>query len=190
MQCWIVDLKALNLKILRCFSLINLVLKDGFHFSKYKCTRLSFKKLMFQLVGQPVWPYVIHGHYADASDSVALLSGALNVPMVLTGHSLGRNKLEKVLRVHDKRGVNCHGRYMPRMAVISPGMGFRNVVTQEDGPEIDGDLSQLTGGATKSFACNLVRSGAITSCSSWYGMYRCSCHLVLLNYSLSFTRQP
>jgi hypothetical protein len=33
-------LKALNLKILRCFSLINLVLKDGFHFSKYKCTRL------------------------------------------------------------------------------------------------------------------------------------------------------
>ncbi|KAK2448653.1 2-oxoglutarate (2OG) and Fe(II)-dependent oxygenase superfamily protein [Trifolium repens] len=58
---------------------------------------------------------------------------------------------------------------MPRMAVISPGMGFSNVVTQEDGPEIDGDLSQLTGGATKSFACNLVRSGAITSCSSWYG---------------------
>ncbi|WJX78243.1 hypothetical protein P8452_61489 [Trifolium repens] len=76
------------------------------------------------------------------------------------------------------------------LQVISPGMGFSNVVTQEDGPEIDGDLSQLTGGAIKSFACNLVRSGAITSCSSWYGMYRCSRHLVLLNYSLSFTRQP
>lgn len=126
--------------------------------------------------GQPVWPYVIHGHYADAGDSAALLSGALNVPMVLTGHSLGRNKLEqlikqgrqskedinstykimrrieaeelsldaaelvitstrqeieeqwglydgfdvkleKVLRARARRNVNCHGRYMPRMAV-------------------------------------------------------------------------
>lgn len=27
--------------------------------------------------GKPVWPYVIHGHYADAGDAAALLSGAL-----------------------------------------------------------------------------------------------------------------
>lgn len=126
--------------------------------------------------GQPVWPYVIHGHYADAGDVAALLSGALNVPMVLTGHSLGRNKLEqllkqgrmskedinatyrimrrieaeelsldaaelvitstrqeideqwglydgfdvkleRVLRARARRGVSCHGRYMPRMVV-------------------------------------------------------------------------
>lgn len=128
--------------------------------------------------GQPIWPYVIHGHYADAGDVAALLSGALNVPMVLTGHSLGRNKLEqllkqgrqskedinatykimrrieaeelsldvselvttntkqeieeqwglydgfdvkleRVLRARSRRGVNCHGRYMPRMVVCS-----------------------------------------------------------------------
>jgi hypothetical protein len=31
--------------------------------------------------------------------------------------------------------------------VIPPGMDFSNVVIQEDGPEVDGDLSQLTGGA-------------------------------------------
>ncbi|XP_006659287.1 probable sucrose-phosphate synthase 4 [Oryza brachyantha] len=48
--------------------------------------------------GQPVWPVVIHGHYADAGDSAALLSGALNVPMVFTGHSLGRDKLEQLLK--------------------------------------------------------------------------------------------
>jgi sucrose-phosphate synthase len=139
---------------------------------------LNMSKVLGEQVGggQPVWPYVIHGHYADAGDSAALLSGALNVPMVLTGHSLGRNKLEqllkqgrqswedinstykimrrieaeelsldaaelvitstrqevdeqwglydgfdvkleKVLRARDRRGVNCHGRYMPRMAV-------------------------------------------------------------------------
>ena len=126
--------------------------------------------------GQPVWPIVIHGHYADAGDSAALLSGALNVPMLFTGHSLGRDKLEQLLkqgrqsreeinmtykimrrieaeelsldaseivitstrqeieeqwRLYDgfdpilerklrariKRGVSCHGRFMPRMIV-------------------------------------------------------------------------
>ncbi|XP_047941719.1 probable sucrose-phosphate synthase 1 isoform X1 [Salvia hispanica] len=48
--------------------------------------------------GHPVWPVAIHGHYADAGDSAALLSGALNVPMLFTGHSLGRDKLEQLLR--------------------------------------------------------------------------------------------
>lgn len=126
--------------------------------------------------GQPVWPVAVHGHYADAGDSAALLSGALNVPMVFTGHSLGRDKLEQLLkqgrqsteeinatykilrrieaeelsldaseivitstrqeieeqwRLYDgfdpvlerklrariKRGVNCYGRFMPRMVV-------------------------------------------------------------------------
>ncbi|KAH7846230.1 hypothetical protein Vadar_011517 [Vaccinium darrowii] len=57
---------------------------------------INMSKVLCEQIGggQPVWPYVIHGHYADAGDSAALLSGALNVPMVLTGHSLGRNKLE------------------------------------------------------------------------------------------------
>ncbi|XP_021803411.1 probable sucrose-phosphate synthase 3, partial [Prunus avium] len=55
-------------------------------------------------------------------------------------------KLEKVLRARARRGVNCHGRYMPRMVVIPPGMDFSNVVVQEDAPEVDGELTQLTGG--------------------------------------------
>ncbi|EOY05211.1 Sucrose phosphate synthase 3F isoform 5 [Theobroma cacao] len=169
---------------------------------------LNMSKVLGEQIGggHPVWPYVIHGHYADAGDSAALLSGALNVPMVLTGHSLGRNKLEqllkqgrqskedinstykimrrieaeelsldaaelvitstkqeieeqwglydgfdvkleKVLRARARRGVNCHGRYMPRMVVIPPGMDFSNVVVQEDGPEVDGELATLIGGS-------------------------------------------
>lgn len=48
--------------------------------------------------GHPIWPVAIHGHYADAGDSAALLSGALNVPMLFTGHSLGRDKLEQLLK--------------------------------------------------------------------------------------------
>ncbi|KAK6914323.1 Glycosyl transferase, family 1 [Dillenia turbinata] len=165
---------------------------------------LNMSKVLGEQIGngQPVWPYVIHGHYADAGDSAALLSGALNVPMVLTGHSLGRNKLEqlikqgrqsmedinstykimrrieaeelsldaaelvitstrqevdeqwglydgfdvkleKVLRARARRGVNCHGRFMPRMAVIPPGMDFSSVIVQED--EAEGELASLPG---------------------------------------------
>ncbi|KAJ8449655.1 hypothetical protein Cgig2_001311 [Carnegiea gigantea] len=161
--------------------------------------------------GQPIWPYVIHGHYADAGDAASLLSGALNVPMVLTGHSLGRNKLEqllkqgrqskedinstykimrrieaeelsidaaelvitstkqeieqqwglydgydvkldKVLRARTRRGVNCHGRFMPRMVVIPPGMDFSNVVAQEethDTDEITSLVNSIDGSSPK-----------------------------------------
>lgn len=148
--------------------------------------------------GQPVWPVAIHGHYADAGDSAALLSGALNVPMVFTGHSLGRDKLEQLLkqgrqsreeinttykimrrieaeeltldaseivitstrqeiesqwRLYDgfdpilerklrariKRGVSCHGRFMPRMVVIPPGMEFHHIIPHDGDADGEGE---------------------------------------------------
>eukprot|EP00897_Mesotaenium_endlicherianum_P008893 jgi/Mesen1/8031/ME000427S07320 len=156
--------------------------------------------------GQPVWPYVIHGHYADAGDIASLLSGALNVPMVLTGHSLGRNKLEqllkqgrqthdinatykimrrieaeefsldaaelvvtstrqeidqqwglydgfdvkleRILRARQKRGVSTHGRYMPRMSVLPPGMDFSHVIVSDAADVLD------TGAENVGFASN------------------------------------
>ncbi|KAK6945156.1 Sucrose phosphatase-like domain [Dillenia turbinata] len=147
--------------------------------------------------GEPVWPVAIHGHYADAGDSAALLSGALNVPMLFTGHSLGRDKLEQLLkqgrqsrdeinmtykimrrieaeelsieaseiiitstkqeieeqwRMYDgfdpklerklrariKRNVTCHGRFMPRMVIIPPGMEFHHIVPHDG--DIDGEI--------------------------------------------------
>ncbi|KAI4378789.1 hypothetical protein MLD38_016220 [Melastoma candidum] len=170
---------------------------------------LNMSKVLGEQIGggHPVWPYVIHGHYADDGDSATLLSGALNVPMVLTGHSLGRNKLEqllkqgrqskedinatyrimrriegeelsldaaelvitstqqeieeqwglydgfdvkleKVLRARTNRGVDCHGRFMPRMAVIPPGMDFSYVVSREDNAEADGELAALMDGSS------------------------------------------
>ncbi|WOL18727.1 sucrose-phosphate synthase [Canna indica] len=168
---------------------------------------LNMSKVLGEQIGEGhlVWPYVIHAHYADAGDVAALLSGALSVPMVLTGHSLGRNKLEqlikqgrqskedinatykimrrieaeelsldaaelvitstkqeideqwglydgfdvkleRVLRARARRGVNSHGRYMPRMTVIPPGMDFSNVTIQEDATEADGDLKDIISG--------------------------------------------
>ncbi|KAH9760590.1 Sucrose-phosphate synthase 1 [Citrus sinensis] len=152
--------------------------------------------------GQPIWPVAIHGHYADAGDAAALLSGALNVPMVFTGHSLGRDKLEQLLkqgrlsrdeinttykimrrieaeelsldaseivitstrqeieeqwRLYDgfdpvlerklrariKRGVSCHGRFMPRMVVIPPGIEFHHIVRHNG--DVDGEVERDEG---------------------------------------------
>ncbi|CAM0874907.1 unnamed protein product [Alopecurus aequalis] len=153
-------------------------------------------------VAAPVWPYMIHGHYADAAEVAANLASALNVPMVMTGHSLGRNKLEQLLklgrmpgpeiqgtykiarrieaeetgldtaemvvtstkqeieeqwglydgfdlmverklRVRQRRGVSSLGRYMPRMAVIPPGMDFSFVETQDTADGDGADLQML-----------------------------------------------
>lgn len=41
--------------------------------------------------------YVIHGHYADSGEAASLMAQTLGVEMVLTGHSLGRNKLEHLI---------------------------------------------------------------------------------------------
>ncbi|XP_059635162.1 probable sucrose-phosphate synthase 1 [Cornus florida] len=146
--------------------------------------------------GHPVWPVAIHGHYADAGDAAALLSGALNVPMLFTGHSLGRDKLEQLLRqgresrdeinttykimrrieaeelsldaseviitstrqeieeqwrLYDgfdpilerklrariRRNVSCYGRFMPRMAVIPPGMEFNHIVPHDGDMDVE-----------------------------------------------------
>ncbi|XP_042059958.1 probable sucrose-phosphate synthase 1 [Salvia splendens] len=61
---------------------------------------MQMSKVLGKQIGseRPLWPIAIHGHYADAGNSAALLSGVLNVPMVFTGHSLGRDKLEQLLK--------------------------------------------------------------------------------------------
>jgi len=42
-------------------------------------------------------PDIIHGHYADAGYIAREISNVFNTPMVFTGHSLGRNKLDYLL---------------------------------------------------------------------------------------------
>ena len=51
---------------------------------------------------QGVRPDLVHGHYADAGYVALELASALAVPLVFTGHSLGRNKL----RVLKNAGVD------------------------------------------------------------------------------------
>lgn len=48
-------------------------------------------------------PDLVHGHYADGGLVAARLAGLLGVPMVFTGHSLGRDKLRQLLNKGQKK---------------------------------------------------------------------------------------
>lgn len=56
------------------------------------------------LKNQPGIPDILHSHYADAGYVGARLAHQLGVPLVHTGHSLGRNKRMQLLASGVKRG--------------------------------------------------------------------------------------
>nr|GFC76639.1 probable sucrose-phosphate synthase 1 [Tanacetum cinerariifolium] len=89
--------------------------------------------------GHPVWPVAIHGHYADAGDSAARLSGALNVPMLFTGHSLGRDKLEQLLRQGrtTREEINTTYKIMRRIEAEETSLDASEVVITSTRQEID-----------------------------------------------------
>lgn len=89
--------------------------------------------------GQAAWPYVIHGHYADAGEVAARLSGVLNVPMVLTGHSLGRNKLEQLLKQGrlSREDINTTYKIMRRIEAEELGLDCAEMVVTSTRQEID-----------------------------------------------------
>lgn len=49
------------------------------------------------ITGQHRSPDIFHGHYADAGYVAMQLAAAFDTPFVFTGHSMGRNKLAKLL---------------------------------------------------------------------------------------------
>lgn len=51
-----------------------------------------------QTAGENCQLLAVHGHYADAGEAAALMSHTLGADMLLTGHSLGRNKLDHLLK--------------------------------------------------------------------------------------------
>ncbi|KAL0672536.1 hypothetical protein Bca4012_000516 [Brassica carinata] len=88
--------------------------------------------------GGQVWPVSIHGHYADAGDSAALLSGALNVPMVFTGHSLGRDKLEQLLKQgRPKEEINANYKIMRRIEAEELCLDASEIVITSTRQEIE-----------------------------------------------------
>ncbi|GAA0174748.1 hypothetical protein LIER_28079 [Lithospermum erythrorhizon] len=102
---------------------------------------LQMSKVLGEQIGngQLVWPVAIHGHYADAGDSAALLSGALNVPMLLTGHSLGRDKLEQLLRQarQSRDEINSTYKIMRRIEAEELSLDASEIVITSTRQEID-----------------------------------------------------
>jgi len=49
------------------------------------------------LKGQHLTPDLVHGHYADAGYAGVRLANLLGVPLIFTGHSLGRDKRRRLL---------------------------------------------------------------------------------------------
>ncbi|MFS8005466.1 putative sucrose-phosphate synthase [Helianthus anomalus] len=102
---------------------------------------LQMSKVLSEQIGdgKPVWPASIHGHYADAGNAAALLSGALNVPMLFTGHSLGRDKLEQILKQgrQSKDDINTTYRIMRRIEAEEITVDSSEVIITSTRQEID-----------------------------------------------------
>jgi len=49
-------------------------------------------------------PHVVHGHYADAGLIASRLAAILGIPMIFTGHSLGRSKVARLIEKGASRG--------------------------------------------------------------------------------------
>ena len=51
-----------------------------------------------EALGTPCRVLCVHGHYADAAEVSTLMAATLNLSVFVTGHSLGKNKLDGILR--------------------------------------------------------------------------------------------
>ncbi|PIN24022.1 Glycosyltransferase [Handroanthus impetiginosus] len=102
---------------------------------------MQMSKVLGKQIGsdQPLWPIAIHGHYADAGNSTALLSGALNVPMVFTGHSLGRDKLEQLLKQgrQSREEINSTYKIMRRIEAEEITLDVSEVIITSTRQEIE-----------------------------------------------------
>lgn len=84
----------------------------------WDCLDIFTDNLLHWLNQQPRMPDIIHGHYADAGYVGTRLSHLTGIPLVFTGHSLGRDKRTRLLangldsdhleqRYHISRRINA-----------------------------------------------------------------------------------
>ena len=87
---------------------------------------------------QPTLPHVIHSHYADAGYVGARMVGLLGVPLVHTGHSLGRAKRRQLLAA-GQREADLEKRYCisRRIAAEELTLGVADIVITSTHQEIE-----------------------------------------------------
>lgn len=88
-------------------------------------------------------PDIIHSHYADSGYAGARLAGLLGVPLVYSGHSLGRDKLKQLLKSGVKRD-NIESQYniSQRIEAEEIALDTANLVIASTQQEVDQQYSQ------------------------------------------------
>ncbi len=82
-------------------------------------------------------PDVIHSHYADAAYAGRLLSESLGVPQILTGHSLGRVKKERLLAAGRKESsLERQFNFSPRIAAEEAALAHASLVVASTRQEV------------------------------------------------------
>ncbi len=88
-------------------------------------------------------PDVIHSHYADAGYVGARLAGLLGVPMVYTGHSLGRDKLKQLLNKGIKKEtIQNQYHIAQRIEAEEIALGTADLVIASTDQEVQGQYAR------------------------------------------------
>ncbi|MEJ2141772.1 MAG: HAD-IIB family hydrolase [Gammaproteobacteria bacterium] len=83
-------------------------------------------------------PDIIHGHYADAGLVSARLAGLFGVPMIFTGHSLGREKQKQLLKKGQrKERIDKQYNMSQRIEAEEISLGTAEVIIASTSQEVE-----------------------------------------------------
>lgn len=91
---------------------------------------------------QGEWPKLIHSHYADAGYVGVRLSNLAGIPLVHTGHSLGRDKRQRLLAAGlDGEGIDARYNMVRRIEAEETVLGTAELVITSTHHEIEQQYS-------------------------------------------------
>lgn len=98
-------------------------------------------------------PDLFHGHYADAGYVARELANAFDAPLVFTGHSMGRNKKNKLLAdgLAEKR-IDDHYKMSTRIMREEEVIEHANLIITSTQQEIDKQYGLYENGAKPNYA--------------------------------------
>lgn len=100
------------------------------------------------ITSQQRLPDIFHGHYADAGYVAMQLAAAFDTPFFFTGHSLGRNKLAKLLADGMKKTeINRQYKIKTRIDTEENIIGKADMIITSTQQEIDKQYGLYTNGA-------------------------------------------
>ena len=95
-------------------------------------------RLCRQLQAQPRLPNWIHAHYADAGYLGAVVARRLQLPLVFTGHSLGREKRRRLLEAGlDSQQIEAHYALSTRIDAEERALAQAQLVVTSTQHELD-----------------------------------------------------